>query len=259
MTVDIQSTLNPRSDRPGCLTSRPLPGTLPAGPAFGATTLSPLGWVLVMCGTVGGLLFTAVYVIEGATRSGYDVWGQAISALSLGPGGWIQQVNFIVFGSLLIASALGWNQALSPGVSALAYPILRAVAGLGLIVDGVFSQDPAPGYPSGAVRTSSTLHGGIHTIAAAAVIVCLAASCFVLARRLKSEPNWHGWAVAATATGVLTIAFIGVFGAMGAHGGISGLFERLSGGVNSILGVAVVSRMVLLDGVRPSRKGKADQ
>jgi predicted house-cleaning NTP pyrophosphatase (Maf/HAM1 superfamily) len=41
-------------------------------------------------------------------------------------------------------------------------------------------------------------------------------------------------------TGVLSLAFITAFGAAGAHGGGAGLFERLAGGVDSLLGLAVV-------------------
>jgi hypothetical protein len=44
-------------------------------------------WLLVACGTGSSFLFTATYPIEGAPRPGYGAWQQAISALSLGPGG----------------------------------------------------------------------------------------------------------------------------------------------------------------------------
>src|SRR5580704_6140199 len=88
------------------------------GDRLDGALLSPTTWALVASGTLGGLLFTAVYLIEGATRPGYDPWGQAISALSLGPGGWIQRVNFIVFGLLMIAAAAGWRRLLLPGAGA---------------------------------------------------------------------------------------------------------------------------------------------
>ena len=48
---------------------------------------SPLTFVLVSCGGAGAFLFTATYLLEGATRPGYSSWQQPISALSLGPGG----------------------------------------------------------------------------------------------------------------------------------------------------------------------------
>jgi len=62
------------------------------------------------CGTIGSLVFTAAYLIEGATRPDYSAWQQPISALSLGPGGWVQQVNFVV----LVSSPSGRP---SPGAS----------------------------------------------------------------------------------------------------------------------------------------------
>ncbi len=49
----------------------------------------PLLWLSV--GVVAAVLFTLIYLIEGVTRPGYNAWPQPVSALSLGPGGWIQQ------------------------------------------------------------------------------------------------------------------------------------------------------------------------
>jgi len=39
--------------------------------------------LLLVCGVIGPILFTAVYLLEGTTRPGYDPWLQAVSALSL--------------------------------------------------------------------------------------------------------------------------------------------------------------------------------
>lgn len=211
---------------------------------LGGLSLSRGAVLLAASGTVGGLLFTVTYIAEGATRAGYDPWGQAISALSLGPGGWVQRVNFAVFGVLMAISAVGWRRVLNPGRGALAFPVLRAVAGLGLLTCGLFSQDPAPGYPPGVAATAHTAHGMIHSMAAFVAIMALAGSCLVLARRFAAAPAWRGWSWYAVLTGILTIVFIAVFGAMGAHGGMSGLFERLAGGVDSLLGIAVITRLL---------------
>jgi hypothetical protein len=113
-------------------------------------------------GLAGAVLFTIVYLIEGAIRPGYNAWQQAISALSLGPGGWIQQANFVVFGACTLGMAFAWRKVLKGGVYALVYPLIRGIEGLALIMVGFFSQDPAPGYPPGAVLTTPTLHGEIH-------------------------------------------------------------------------------------------------
>src|SRR5215472_3883042 len=110
---------------------------------------SPLTLGLVSCGGVGAFLFTATYLFEGITRPGYDAWQQPISALSLGPGGWVQQINFAVFGVLTLLSAVGWYRFLAPGCNAIWFPLLQGIAGLGLIGIAVFSMDPFPGYPPG--------------------------------------------------------------------------------------------------------------
>jgi 4-amino-4-deoxy-L-arabinose transferase-like glycosyltransferase len=145
---------------------------------------------------------------------------------------------------------------LAAGRGAVAFPVLRALAGVALILDGVFSQDPAGDYPPGAA-TTHTLAGQLHTAFAALAIGTLAASWFVLARRLKAEPGWRAWAPAAVLTGVLSLAFIMAFGAAGAHGGVAGLFERLAGAVDSLLGLALV--VALLARLRAKSTGTVER
>ena len=202
-------------------------------------------WLLLAAGTVGGLVFTGVYLAEGATRAGYQTLVQPVSALSLGPGGWVQQLNFVVFGVLVCLSAVGWRAALAPGRGALAFPMLRLIAGVGLVMDGLFAQDPSGGYPPGARAGAATVHGQLHTLFAVITITALAGGCFVLARRFAAEPGWLRWAVCAAAAGVATIVFIAAFGAAGGHGGLAGLWERAAGGATSVLTVAVLARLAV--------------
>lgn len=196
------------------------------------------------CGTVGSILFTTTYLIEGVTRPGYSAWQQAISALSLGPGGWIQQVNFVIFGVITIWTAFAWRMFLKGGVGATWYPIFRTLEGLGLIVDGFFSQDPAFGYPPGTVLTAPTLHGTIHVIFAFISITAIACGFFVLARRYAREPHWRGWATYMVISGILTIVLIATFGALnGQHSAIAGLFERLATSLGTIWGLLFFARL----------------
>jgi hypothetical protein len=77
------------------------------------------------------------------------------------------------------------------------------------------------------------------------VILGLSTGCFILARRFSTDPAWRDWARFAFATGLLTLVFITAFGMYGGSGGAAGVFERLSGGVNSVLGLAVLFRLLL--------------
>src|SRR5215469_3648007 len=240
--------------------------TRPAA-TFGAAPRSGLdgrvlparAWLLLAAGTVGGLLFTGAYLAEGAARAGYRALAQPISALSLGPGGWAQQLNFVAFGVLVCVSAAGWRAALAPGRGAVAFPALRVIAGAGLVMDGLFAQDRSGGYPPGARMGAATVHGQVHALFAVVTITALAAGCFVLAARFAAEPGWARWAVVAVAAGVATIGFIAAFGAAGGHGGLAGLWERAAGGATSVLTVAVLARLAVTShpGARARRLGPA--
>lgn len=200
--------------------------------------------IWLSCGTLGSLLFTTTYLIEGVTRPGYSAWQQSISALSLGPGGWLQQVNFVVFGVIIVSTAFAWRRFLKGGVSATWYPIFRTLEGLGLIMDGFFSTDPGPGYPPGTVLAASTLSGEIHNIFAYVAIGSIALGFFVLARRFVGVPHWRGWVAYSVLTGLLTIVFIATFGAAsGQHSAIAGIFERLATSFGTLWGLIFFVRL----------------
>lgn len=204
----------------------PLAGQSEMAPSgMGSGPVSSLTLGLVSSGGIGAFLFTATYLIEGVTRPGYDAWQQPVSSLSLGPGGWVQQVSFVVFGLLLLLSAYGWYRFLTPGRAATWFPLFQALSGLGLIGAGFFSLDPNPGYPPGAVLTAPTLHGTLHAVCAYEIILTLACGCFILARRFAVEARWRGWTVYSVMTGGLILIFFALFVLGSAPGG---LIERLS-------------------------------
>ena len=51
-----------------------------------------------------GALSLVITTIQGAIREGFDPWHQAVSALSLGPGGWMQMLNLVVFGAVVLTT-----------------------------------------------------------------------------------------------------------------------------------------------------------
>jgi hypothetical protein len=210
---------------------------------LGKGFVSPITLGLVSCGAIGALLFTATYLIAGITRPGYDAWQQPISALSLGPGGWVQQVNFVVFGVLMVLSAVGWYRFLTPGRAAIWFPLLQGISGLCLIGAGLFSMDPFPGYPPGATLALSTVHGTLHSILAWVLILTLALGCFTLAKRFARTPHWRGWAVYSTITGVQILIYWWVF-VQGADGSVAGVMERLSAGSHALWYCLLVATLI---------------
>lgn len=201
--------------------------------------------LVLLCGPIGACLFTIVYLIEGITRSGYNAWQQPVSVLSLGPGGWVQQVNFIVFGVISLCTVPAMRQVLKGGLGAIWYPIIRVLSAFSFIMLGFFSQDPVSGYPPGAsVLTTPTLHGMIHIIFSFVSFLALAAGSFVIARRFAREPRWHGWALYSIINGLLAIVFIALYGILSAqHSQIAGVFERLPGLVDTIWAIFLLIRL----------------
>src|SRR5438876_8469311 len=104
---------------------------------------------LLYAGIVGPLLFIVVFLLEGLTRPGYSAWRHYVSQLATGDGGWMQVLNFLVCGTLVLAFAIGLRQALIGSRGSIVAPILIALFAVALLVAGIFVTDPALGYPVG--------------------------------------------------------------------------------------------------------------
>jgi hypothetical protein len=104
--------------------------------------------------TLTPVLFTAVYLVDGAVSPGYDAARRSISVLSLGSDGWIQQANFAFLGLNTLLAAYVWARVLQGGTGATGYPAMRALEGAALVGIAVFTTDPEPGYPPGSDRSS---------------------------------------------------------------------------------------------------------
>ncbi|MGZ3611428.1 MAG: DUF998 domain-containing protein, partial [Ktedonobacteraceae bacterium] len=63
--------------------------------------------ILLICGVIAGPLFVTTLLIEGVTRANYNPWRHPGSSLALGDFGWVQDINFLVGGLLILAFAIG--------------------------------------------------------------------------------------------------------------------------------------------------------
>ena len=212
---------------------RLLPASQPAASGTARADLpKPLSrslLILLTCGVAGTALFPIVYVLEGATRPGYDAWRQTISALTLGPGGWIQQLDFALCGVSVLWLAFVWRKILKGGVCATWYPIIRGIEGLGLIAIAILTQDP------------------LHTAFLIVIVNAMCFGLFVIARRFWKQPLWRGWATFSVACGLWPMVVMPIFGvALNTHGvlsGYAGLFERLATNADTIWSLVLVARL----------------
>ena len=173
---------------------------------------------LLTGGVLAGPLYIVAALIQGLTRPGFDLSRHDVSLLSNGDLGWIQIASFLVTGLLVMAGAVGMRQVLRSSQGGTWGPVLVGVYGLGLIGAGLFSADPAfgfpPGTPEGAPATISW-HGLMHFVSAAIGFLSLIAACFVFARRFAALGQ-RGWAAYSLITGVLF--FAGFFGVASGSG-----------------------------------------
>lgn len=217
---------------------------VPAGILGRVRPNSRAHWTLLAVGVAGSALFNAVYVVDGLLRPGYASLRYPMSALSLGPAGWVQVANFIVFGVVGCASASAWRATLAPGRGSTWNPRLRVLSGLALICAGIFTQDPGAGFPLGvAAPAHPSTHALIHNMVSYISLVTTVIELLILAGRFRGEPRWRAWAPVGIASAVLMMAFLAAFGALVAGDGPAGLFEKLASFTPTVFGVAVVIRL----------------
>ncbi|HZA03368.1 MAG TPA: DUF998 domain-containing protein [Propionibacteriaceae bacterium] len=154
-TAGVTSTADPRHDRIGLLTA----------------------------GMVAGPLLPAVSFVQIPFREGFDMTKHAFSFLLIGPGGWLQIINYLLAGALYVICGIGLRAAMR-GKTGRAAQILAGGLGAGLIIAGLFPPPPSFGYPVGApagapaqVTTTAVLHAvgfGLGVLSFCALLFVLA-------------------------------------------------------------------------------------
>ena len=162
---------------------------------------------LLQAGVVAGPIFIVVVVAQLLTRDGFDIMHHPISLLSLGAAGWVQIANFIVAGLLCCAFAAGLSRVLTTGPGSTWGSRLIALFGVGLVAGGVFTPDPALGYPVGtpdAIPQSFTWHAMVHAGAPPLAFTALVLAALVMARRFRTAGR-RGWALYSMVGGLVAL------------------------------------------------------
>jgi hypothetical protein len=137
-------------------------------------------------GMIGPMLFVAIFTLEGWFRPGYHPFAMFVSVLWLGPRGWIQIVNFVVFGVLFLVFARGVAAEFQDGKASRAGPMLFTIIAIGYLASGPFVMDPVATRPD-----QMSLHGTLHGIFGGVVFSLMPVSCFVFLRRFREDPQWR--------------------------------------------------------------------
>jgi hypothetical protein len=156
----------------------------------------------LLAGVLATPFFFTLGLAQAFTRPGFDLSRHFLSQLSAGEYGWLQMANFLVSGALYVICAAAMARTIPPGRGSTWGPRLIGVFGLGLVSAGLFSADPANGYPAGAVDTQLTWHGMAHGFAALGAGLALTAATFVFAARYLAQKRTRT-AIATALVGVV--------------------------------------------------------
>jgi len=180
---------------------------------------------LASAGIAGPVLFTAGFLGQELLRiEEYSPIAEPVSALEAGPNGWLQQVNFVVFGVLTIAFALGLHRGVRPARRGSAGPAVLAVSGVGALLAALFPlREDAAGV---------TYDPGGHFASGVTFFLSSAVGLVLLSRRLRTDSRWRGLAGYTLGCGLAAVVGFVVLGALAIPDGAplhewAGLAQRI--------------------------------
>ncbi|MGZ3836587.1 MAG: DUF998 domain-containing protein, partial [Mucilaginibacter sp.] len=181
-----------------------------AGIAAAQIPRSLLQKSLLLCGAIGPVLFVFVYFTFGEIAPDYDMIRQPVGGLELLDHGWIQSLNFIVFGFTTCAFAAGLRRELRGGFGATMLPLFHVFTAIGMLLLGVFIHEP------------------VHTYACIATFVPMLICFLLFARRFADDNRWDGWATYTLLSVIFMAALIVLYWATSnLDNSYAGIFEHL--------------------------------
>lgn len=132
---------------------------------------------MLVLGAIAGPLFVVSSLAQAALRTGFDLREHPPSALALGEVGWIQSATFVAAGLCFLVGAYGLARTMEETGTRWA-PRFIGVFGLALVAGGIFTMDPAFGFPPGApdgvgdtVSWHAVIHGVMFPLGFAAIVI----------------------------------------------------------------------------------------
>ena len=162
--------------------------------------VTPAVRIMAAAGVVGPILFTVAFVMQGLFRSGeYSAVAETVSALEAGPNGWVQQINFVVFGVLMIAFAIALHLGMRPTRGGEIGPAIIVLTGVGLVLAGA-------AFPLREDAAGLTYDPGGHAINGMMTFLSAGIGLIMVSRRMTRDPRWRSLAAYALASGITVLA-----------------------------------------------------
>lgn len=178
---------------------------------------------IALAGIVGPIWFTTLVVLQGLLLPDYSHVRLPVSALAAWPTGWIQNMNFLVTGALLIAFALALHNGVQPTRRGGTGVALLVLGGLGVVWAGIFPWTMVDGVPT---ETAPHVIGAVMAFAATGF------GFFVFSRRMSADSRWRHLATYTRLTGIAVLLLFVAVGFFAIDDGAplhawAGLLQRL--------------------------------
>jgi Protein of unknown function (DUF998) len=173
-----------------------------------------------LAGMIGPVMFVSIVIVLTVAQYGFmrglgwhPIESSGVpwpSGLALGPYGWLQVINFILFGLLVILFALGLNRRVSGRAAKIGTGSLM-LTGVALVLSG-FKTDPE------LLSTGpQTLSGWIHGLAFLLLTLSLLLTFFLMGWGLRRDPLWRSYGLYSLATGVAFVVGFFIPGQIGTY------------------------------------------
>lgn len=158
-------------------------------------------------GIIGPVLFTIGFLAqEQFHRGDYSPVAEPVSALAALPNGWVQGVNFVVFGALTIVFAAGLHRGLRPTKAGIIGPALFMMSGVGLLL--------AAAFPLAKDANGITYDPGGHVVAGVMFFLSSGLALIAVSRRVAHDQRWRDLARYTLVAGVVVTAAFFATGAL---------------------------------------------
>jgi hypothetical membrane protein len=201
--------------------------------------------LLAIAGIIGPVVFIITNLVIIFSSPGYDILHNTLSSLAWTPLGWLQSIGFLAVGLLVEVFTVGLlfsvrgKRGFGTGI------VLLVFLGFGLLLVGAFQEDLND--------VARTIHGVIHTTAAATVFTIFPIASLLIALSLRKDPYWKGLFVYTIVATVLAFGFVAVhFGLLPKQDWI-GLYEQIMV-ANMVIWIEVMAIQLLRMSLRPEGK-----
>ena len=148
---------------------------------------------LALAGIIGPLIFTLVPIVLASFQTNYNPFRDTLSALALKSHGWIQTLDFCIFGFLVMLFSLGLYTGIMHKRGLILSLASMFLIGLGFLLVGIFPTD---------TTANVTWRRVVHKDIVYSLGLLFPVSCFLMLPSLKADPRWKSFTVFTGISGI---------------------------------------------------------